>query len=359
MTAARGAAFPEEGPHAGRPSPPRTGSPAPADRLTRYAWLSIAAALATIAIKSVAYLLTSSVGLLSDALESTVNLVAAVGALVALHVAARPADESHSFGHAKAEYFSAGAEGLMILAAATTIIWAAVDRFRNPVEITDVGLGLAVSVVASLVNLAVSVVLTRAGRRHRSITLEADGRHLMTDVWTSAGVVVAVAAVAVTGWQPLDPLIAVAVALNIVVAGVVLLRRSTAGLMDASIEPQELAAVEAVLEAHTGADVQFHGLRTRRAGRRSFVTFHVLVPGAWSVQRAHDVVEEVEADLRSALPGINVTGHVEPLEDPRSFADTDLDPTSVPPSSVPRAPRLGEPAPRRGAPGGDSGGAHG
>jgi cation diffusion facilitator family transporter len=342
VTSAGGAAPPGDGPADGpgaRPvdaaSGPVASEPLHLTPLTRFAWLSIAAALSTIAIKTVAYLLTSSVGLLSDAIESSVNLVAAVGALVALRVAARPADESHSFGHAKAEYFSAGAEGLMILVAAGTIVWAAVDRLLHPVEITDVGVGLAVSSAAAVVNLVVALVLGRAGRRYRSITLVADGRHLLTDVWTSAGVLVAVGAVGLTGWQALDPIVAMAVAANIVVAGVVLVRSSVQGLMDASLEPDDLAAVEAVLRRRTALDVQFHGLRTRRAGRRSFLTVHVLVPGAWSVQRAHDVVEELESELRAAVPGLYAVCHVEPLEDPRSFADTGLDPVELPPSARP------------------------
>lgn len=318
--------------------PDTTGAAAVGPRLTRYAWLSIAAALATIAIKSFAYLLTDSVGLLSDAVESTVNLVAAVGALVALRVAARPADESHSYGHAKAEYFSAVAEGMMILVAAGAITWAAIGRLLHPTEIEDVGIGLVVSGAAAVINLVVALVLGRAGRRHRSITLVADGRHLMTDVWTSGGVIVAVGAVAVTGWNVLDPIIALLVAANIVVAGVVLVRHSVSGLMDASLDDDDLRRIEAVLDAHTGVDVQYHGLRTRVAGRRSFMSVHVLVPGAWTVQRSHDLVERLEAELRTSVPGLNVMCHVEPLEDPRSFADVDLDPTDVPPSARPGGP---------------------
>lgn len=303
--------------------------------LTRFAWLSIAAALTTMAIKTVAYLITGSVGLLSDALESTVNLVAAVGALVALSIAARPADEDHAFGHAKAEYFSAGAEGGMILLAAGLIVWSAVPRLLHPEAITDVAAGLAVSAVAGGVNLAVALVLGRVGRTHRSITLEADAKHLMTDVWTSVGVLVAVALVAITGWERLDPVIALVVAANIVVSGLMLVRRSAQGLMDAALPGHELDAVQAVLDHHTAADTQFHGLRTRQAGRRSFMSLHMLVPGAWSVQRSHDLAERVEEDLRAVVPGLSVSIHVEPLEDPRSFADIDLDHHDVPPSARP------------------------
>jgi cation diffusion facilitator family transporter len=311
---------------------PRSGVHVP---LTRFAWLSIAAAIITMGIKTVAYLITGSVGLLSDALESTVNLVAAVGALVALSVAARPADEAHAYGHAKAEYFSAGAEGGMILVAAALIIWSAIPRLINPEALTDVAAGLLVSAVAGGINLAVALVLGRAGKRYRSITLEADGKHLMTDVWTSVGVIVAVGLVALTGWERLDPIIALVVAANIVVSGLVLIRRSVYGLMDTALPADELGSVQAVLQRYTGVDTQFHGLRTRQAGRRSFMSLHVLVPGAWSVQRSHDLVEQVEADLRSVVPDLTVVAHVEPLEDPRSFADEELDRTEVPPSARP------------------------
>ena len=303
--------------------------------LSRYAWLSIGAALVTMGMKSVAYVVTGSVGLLSDALESSVNLVAAIGALVALRVSIRPADEEHAFGHAKAEYFAAGAEGGMILFAAVTIAVAAVDRLLHPGTLEDLGIGVVISGAAALVNLAVSLVLTRAGRAHRSITLEADGKHLMTDVWTSGGVVVAIGAVALTGWEVLDPIIALVVAANIVASGVVLLRRSGRGLMDVSIPDEQLADVRRVLARHTNADTQFHGVRTRQAGRRAFMSLHMLVPGRWSVQQSHDLAERVEADLRGAVPGLTPTIHVEPLEDPRSFADVDLHPHDVPPSARP------------------------
>lgn len=314
------------------PTPERSVRPASAPvPLTRYAWLSIAAALVTMGMKAVAFLITGSVGLLSDALESTVNLVAAIVALWALTVAARPADDSHAFGHGKAEYFSAGVEGTMIFVAATLIIWSAIDRLRNPVELENLGIGLAVSVAAAGVNLAVATIERRAGTRHRSITLVADAKHLMTDVWTTGGVVVAVGLVAVTGWLRLDPIIAIAVAINILVSGVILIRRSAAGLMDAALPAADLAAVEEVLARYRAADVQFHAVRTREAGQRRFVSAHVLVPGAWDVQRAHDLVERVEADIRAALPGAIVDTHVEPLEDPASFADEGLDRLSLPP----------------------------
>lgn len=311
--------------------------PHPADppRLTSYAWLSIAAALATMAMKGLAFWITGSVGLLSDALESSVNLVAAVVALVALTVAARPPDEEHAYGHAKAEYFSAGVEGAMIFVAALAIAVTAVDRLIHPVELERVGLGLAVTVVAALVNLGVALILLRVGHRERSITLEADGRHLLTDVWTSGGVVVGVALVAVTGWLRLDPVVALLVAANILVTGWRLLRRSAGGLMDEALPAEERTALDDVLARYVGADVQFHAVRTRTAGRRSFMSLHVLVPGRWSVQAGHDLADEVEQELEAAVPGLTVVTHLEPLEDPRSFADDELDRRPVPPSARP------------------------
>lgn len=303
--------------------------------LIKYAWLSVAAALSTMAIKALAYLLTNSVGLLSDALESGVNLVAALGAVVAMTIAARPADEDHEYGYAKAEYFSSLAEGLMIIVAAATIAWTAIDRLLNPDELESLGLGLAISLVAALINLVVAVVLTRVGRTRRSIALEADGRHLMTDVWTTAGVLLAIALVALTDWDWLDPLIALAVAVHIVVAGVKLVTRSSQGLMDAALPEQEREAIDQVLRRHTAADTLFHGIRTRESGHRAFMSVHVLVPGAWSVQRAHDLVERVEADLRDAVEDLTVDTHIEPLEDPRSFSDEGLDRRAVPPSASP------------------------
>ncbi|MDP9399611.1 MAG: cation diffusion facilitator family transporter [Actinomycetota bacterium] len=294
-------------------------------RLARLVWLSIAAAVVTIALKTGAWALTGSVGLLSDAAESVVNLVAAIFALVAVQWAARPPDEDHAYGHEKADFLSAGVEGALILLAAVTIGTSAVDRLLNPAPIDNVGVGLAVSAVASLVNLAVARVLIRAGRDERSLILQADGHHLMADVWTSVGVVLGVAGVALTGWDPLDPLIALVVAANIVRTGVGLVRGSTGGLMDRALTDAELAPIQTVLRGHAGPEVQFHALRTRRAGSRAFVSVHVLVPGTWPVQRGHDLVERVEGDLRAALGHATIFTHLEPLEDPASFADTDLD----------------------------------
>jgi cation diffusion facilitator family transporter len=296
------------------------------DRLFRLLWLSIGAAVATIALKTVAYLVTGSIGLLSDAAESVVNLVAAVVAMAALRWALKPADEEHAYGHQKAEYFSAGVEGTLVLVAAVSIGVTAFGRLVDPQPIESVGVGVAVSTGATLINLAVGVILLRAGREARSIVLEADGKHLITDVWTSLGVIAGVIAVAVTGWEILDPLIALAVAINIVVTGGVLVRRSVGGLMDRALDARDLVQIREVLarfREHEGID--FHALRTRQAGSRAFVSVHVLVPGAWTVQHGHDLVERVEDELRARLPHATVFTHLEPIEDPKSFDDTELD----------------------------------
>jgi cation diffusion facilitator family transporter len=294
-------------------------------RLTRYAWLSIAAALVTIALKGAAWWMTGSVGLLSDALESLVNLAAAMMALWALSVAATPADARHAHGREKVEYFSSAFEGMLILVAAISIAYAAVDRLWSPQPIESVGAGLVVAAVASLINLAVARVLLKVGREHRSITLEADAHHLMTDVWTSVGVVIGVALVWFSGWLWLDPVIALLVALNIVWTGLQLMRRSAEGLMDVSLPPEQLAGIERVLDGYRAQGFDFHALRTRQSGSRAFVTVHVLVPGAWTVQRGHDCVERIEHDIRGAVPHAHVLTHLEPLEDPVSLLDQELD----------------------------------
>jgi cation diffusion facilitator family transporter len=276
-------------------------------------------------MKAAAYFLTGSVGLLSDALESVVNLVAAVVALVALSVAAFKPDEERAYGYEKAEYFSSGTEGVLILIAAVGIMVAAVDRLLHPATLEAVGLGLAVAAVASVVNLSVALRLRRAGRTYESITLEADARHLITDVWTTAGVIVGVGAVAVTGWLWLDPVVALAVGVNIIRSGVDLVRRSVLGLLDTAIAPAERARLQAVLESYRTQGVEWHAVRTRQAGARRFVSLHVLVPGDWTVQRGHDLLEELEHDIRSALGNVTVDTHLEPVEDPVSWDDVGLD----------------------------------
>lgn len=295
--------------------------------LVRWAWLSIAAALATIALKAGAYFLTGSVGLLSDALESIVNLVAALTALGMLILAERPPDEDHPFGHTKAEYLAAAVEGALILVAAAAIAVSAVERLRDPRPLENVGLGLVASAIASTINLGVSRILQRVGRRYGSITLEADARHLLTDVWTSIGVLVGVGAVHLTGWLPLDPILALIVAANIVWAGVSLLRRAALGLLDTALPVDERTLIESALARYRAEGVEFHSLRTRQAGQRRFVSVHVLVPGAWTVQQGHDLLERIERDVREAMPGpTTVMTHLEPIEDPRSHEDLGLDP---------------------------------
>lgn len=293
--------------------------------LTRFAWLSIAAAVATIGLKLAAFGLTNSVSLLSDALESGVNLISAIVALIALSIAARPADEEFSYGYSKVEFFSSGFEGGMILLAAGSIIATAMPRLFNPQPLEQVGLGLVVSVAASLINLGVSRVLARAGKLYNSITLEADARHLLTDVWTTGGVIVGVILVALTGWQRLDPLIAMLVAANILYTGFGLLRRSALGLMDASLPEADLREVRQVLNGYEPQGIQFHALRTRSAAARGFVSMHVLVPGGWSVQQSHHLAESIEAEVRQRLPSLAVFIHIEPLEDPAAQADASLD----------------------------------
>ena len=294
--------------------------PKPVD-LTRFAWLSIAAALVTIAMKTFAWRITGSVGLLSDAAESLVNLVAAVVALVALTVAIRPPDKNHHFGHSKAEYFSAATEGVMIFVAAAVILFTAVQRFLNPQPIENVGVGLAVSVAASAVNGGVALVLLRAGARYRSITLVADGKHLMTDVWTSVGVVVGVLLVWLTGWERLDPVVAFAVGVNILVTGSRLIRGASAGLMDVSLPKEDNELIRTVLGRFATDEVSWHRLLTREAGNRRFMQFDLLVPGDWSVQRGHDLVEDITDALVGEFPDIDVLCHIEPVEDPRSYED--------------------------------------
>ncbi len=293
--------------------------------LTRFAWLSIAAAVLTLGLKAVAYLLTGSVGLLSDALESIVNLAGALMALTMLTIAARPADEDHAYGHNKAEYFSSGVEGTLILIAAFSIGVTAIQRLIAPRPLEQIGLGLGVSIVASLINLSVALVLRKAGERFRSITLEASAQHLMTDVWTSAGVLVGVGAVALTGWERLDPVVAIIVAVNITWSGIRIVHKSVLGLMDTALPAEEQNIIRRVLEEQNQDEVHYHALRTRQAGSRSFASFHVLVPGEWTVQRGHNLLERIESDLRLALPNITVFTHLESINDPASWDDPTFD----------------------------------
>ena len=292
--------------------------------------LSVLAAILTLAMKGGAYLLTGSVGLLSDALESLINLAAALTALGCLTYAARPVDPSHTYGHEKIEYFSSGLEGVLILVAACGIAWYAVLRLFEPVPLEALGLGALIALAASLVNLGVGLVLLRVGRRTGSIVLEADGHHLMTDVWTSFAVVSGLGIVelsrrmGLTGWEVLDPIVALAVAANIVWTAWRLILRSFNGLMDHALPEAEQAAVRAAIQALMRPGLHFHALRTRQAGTRRFVDFHLLVPGRWSVREAHDLTERVEAAIRDALPSAEITVHIEPIEADVSWHDSEL-----------------------------------
>lgn len=288
--------------------------------LTRFAWLSILAAIVTISLKAVAYLLTGSVGLLSDAMEALVNLVAAIMALAMLIVSSRPRDDEYHFGLGKAEYFSSGLEGVLIIIAALGISFTSIQRLLHPVTLESLDIGLLVSLIASLVNLLVARQLRKVGEQYDSITLVADATHLMTDVWTSTGVLLGLLTVKFTGWEIIDPVIGLLLALHILGAGIALTRHSIAGLLDNTLPPEENSEIQRVLESYKLHGVQFHDLRTRRAGAHRFMTVHVLVPGEWSVQSGHDLLERIESDICDRLKDIDVVTHLEPLEDQASFA---------------------------------------
>ncbi|MBU1053670.1 MAG: cation diffusion facilitator family transporter [Proteobacteria bacterium] len=293
--------------------------------ITKYAWLSILAAISTIVLKSSAYFITGSVGLLSDAAESLVNLLGAGIALAMLTIAARPPDEEHLFGHGKAEYFACGAEGVLILLAAISISVMAVNRFINPVPIQEIGIGLIIIAIASLINFVVARILLSAGEKNNSVTLEADAHHLMTDVWTSIGVFAGISAVALTGWQPLDQIVALCLACYIGWMGFKLIRRSVLGLMDSALPDEKCNGVIEVLEKYKSRGIDYHALRTRQAGSRCFVSVHVLVPGTWTVQHGHELLEELEEDIRKEVMYVTVFTHLEPIEDPVSEEDIELD----------------------------------
>lgn len=293
--------------------------------LTRFAWLSIAAAVVTIGLKTAAYLITGSVGLLSDAVESLVNLLGGIMALAMLTIAARPADEDHAYGHGKAEYFSSGLEGGLILVAAISIAVAATLRLITPQPLHELGLGLGVSVAASVINLIVALLILRAGRKHNSITLEANAKHLLTDVWTSVGVLAGIGLVAATGWQRLDPVVALLVAANIIWTAIGIMRRSVGGLMDISISAADLEAVRKIFATYEADSVKFHALRTRQSGAQKFISVHVLVPGDWTVQRGHELLEKIEADIRRAISDSIIFTHLESLDDPASWEDEGLE----------------------------------
>ncbi len=293
-------------------------------RLLRWALVAVLASVVTILIKGYAWWLTGSVGLLSDALESFVNLAGALIALWMLRISVKPADSNHAFGHEKAEYFSSAIEGLLVIGGAVAIGWTAVDHLIHPVELTQLGFGMIAAGVAALVNLVVGLGLLRVSREERSVTLEASGKHLLTDVWTTGGVIVAIALVAITGWTILDPLVAMVLAVHVGWTGVGMIRQSVGGLMDEALPEAERAAVDAALDVYRARGIDFHAVRTRRAATRRFVSMHVLVPGDWTVRRGHDLIEEVEAAVVVALPGASVFTHLEAIEDPASWDDVEL-----------------------------------
>jgi cation diffusion facilitator family transporter len=297
----------------------------PSTNLQGYAWLSVVTALLTLSIKFAAYGITDSVGLLSDALESLVNLSAAVLAVFMLRWAAQPPDNDHVFGHEKAEYLSSGVEGALILVAAVSIFATASQRLLHPVELSEVGLGMGLSMLASLANAATAGILFRAGVKHRSVALQADGHHLMTDVYSSLGVLLGVGLVKLTGRPWLDPVVAMVAGIWIAWSGLKILSNAANGILDASLPPATLAGIESVLQGYRGQGIDFHALRTRQAGRSSYIQLHVLVPGGWSVQRGHSLLEEIEARLSEVVPGARLHTHLEPLEDPASFADIELE----------------------------------
>jgi cation diffusion facilitator family transporter len=286
-------------------------------------WLSIGASVITLVLKLGAYFLTGSVGLLSDAAESLVNLTAAIIALIALQVASRPADADHAYGHEKAEYFSSGVEGTLILVAAVGIVWAAWERFLHPAELRNLDIGIVIALIASGINFIVARILLKAARDHDSITLEADAKHLLTDVWTSVSVVAALIIVNLSQWHILDPIAAIVIALNIIWAGIDLLRRSMQGLMDYALPPTELSEIQTVLKAHQGQFTSYHALRTRKSGPQRFIDLHLLVPGEMSVQASHNLCEAIESEIRAKLGHASITVHVEPSEDAAAWESTE------------------------------------
>lgn len=295
------------------------------DSLSRFAWLSILAAVFTIALKASAYFYTGSIGLLSDALESVINLIAAIVALVIIKIAAQPPDDDHAFGHDKAEYFASGIEGTLIFFAAAGIVYTAVPRVFAPQPLEHLGVGLIVSLAATLINLFVGLLLIKVGKREHSIVLEADGQHLLTDVWTSVGVVLGIVIVGLSGWIIIDPIIALLVAVNIVWTGFQLIKRSALGLMDTAISPETSKEIVRVLDNYVEKQgIAYHALRTRQSGARHFISVHILVPDEWTVQRGHDLTEEIENEICAAISDSTVFTHLEPLEDPLSFEDLEL-----------------------------------
>lgn len=294
--------------------------------LTKFAWLSIGAAIVTILIKLAAFFITGSVSLLSDALEAGINLIAAIIALVALKIVEQPPDDMHAYGHDKVEYFSSGIEGTLILFAAAGIIFVSIGRLLDPQPLEQVGLGLVLATLASVINLVVGQIQIRAGKKYDSITLEADGHHLMSDVWTSVGVVIGLTVATLTGLYWLDPVIAIVVGLKIGWEGVRIFKRSMMGLMDSAIVPEEREKIEAILDHYQEEGITWHALRTRQSGARRFSSVHILMPASWTIQQAHDLSERLEADIHKAVPNTSVFTHMEPIDDPAAQRDIALKP---------------------------------
>jgi cation diffusion facilitator family transporter len=285
------------------------------ENLTRYAWLSIAAAIITIALKAAAYYFTGSVGLLSDALESLINLAAAIVALFTLKIAAQPADEDHAFGHDKAEYFSSGIEGTLIFLAALSIVYAAIHRLFAPQPLEQLGIGLIVSGLATAVNLFVGLLLLRVGKKHHSLILEADGHHLMTDVWTSVGVIIGVGLVNLTGWLRLDPIVAILVAVNIIWTGYGLIKRSVLGLMDTAVAPDIQFIAEEVLQKYAETEgITYENFRSRQSGMKKFFYVDMQFPNDWSIHHVHEIADKIEVEIVEKIPNSTVFSHLEPFD---------------------------------------------
>ena len=287
--------------------------------LIAYTYLSIFTALLTISLKLIAYLLTQSVGLLSDAIESLVNLMAAIIAFLTIRLAEKPADKKHPYGHSKAEYFSSTAEGFFIFSAALAIIFSAVNRIIYPKMIEQVSIGLLISAAATLINFLVGKKLISVGKKYQSITLEADGRHLLTDVWTSAGVIAAVFLVDKTKILVLDPLVAIFVALNILLTGANLIRRSLSGFMDEALDKNDLLKVDKIFQKYQKKGLVFHAIKSRQSGQKKFLSFHALFPKSYSIKKAHDLVDKIEKELKRKVLNLQIESHMEPKDDKRSF----------------------------------------
>lgn len=292
--------------------------------LSYFAWLSIGAAILTISLKTAAFLLTGSVGLLSDALESVINLVAAIVALIVIKISQKPPDEDHAYGHFKAEYFSSIIEGILIFLAAVSIGYAAIGRLIHPQPIEQAFFGILISALAAAINLVVGIKLLKAGKKHSSIVLEADAHHLFTDVWTSGGVILGVIVVAITQINIFDPIVAFLVAANIVYTGYILIKRSTLGFMDTAIDRKDVSIIKQILDKYSSKDVKFHSLRTRQAATKKFMSIHALVPEKWSMQKSHQLVKNMEEEIEQNVQNITVLTRLETIENSKTHDEFDI-----------------------------------